>query len=707
MADIYSSSDYSDYYTTDYEEYESLNTYRREAEHFETPHGSLSEDDSDETTDTEDSNVAISGEEPEDLNAQIIDNENEPILDTQPRLIRRIEMFSDEEDLWEFDDGTIHQNPEVDSDDDSHNYSDEEPSQLTEQQLELIDEIDFTDDYTKSKIVTATCAYTLEENEQCIRCYKCRETYSADGLRENHTYHRPMERICCPTCKTPIETALLIRLLGKDETRALIEQQWDERIKTPIYEAYIDTLRLLHDANLIYPYGERLYIINLVRSVLSLINGHEMPVPIECPHKVQIKVLSLFDLSEKYRTQFDTNQTMTDARIKRILSNINETDLTRNHLQKLLCKPFNASSKTIITVIRIAKMISHTILCDHPVERDDLSLSVIYTSIIFDEWRNTRSLGINTPSEIIGMVYQQITETGTVTPSLVKLVSDHGYSIFKRHRTPLTVLLDTIVDALVPDVSKVQRKIINEIIKCGPSCNPFKGCPVRFLKSLSKGEVTCACGGPIISRVCLLCDQHYCDHCEEPINGFHHCSQDRLSSIAVINETTIKCPKCYSRIQKSEGCDHMYCTQCRCNFDWITGKLIKESEQTNDMYVNDLSSIEQDHIYYLRALIEEYESYIPSDIAYHKSALGHELSTIYAGIYDDSMGAPSIILRPHLNVILKNRIAKETIAALRPAVANAIQNTLDILSGTLNDYEADAIAERIVQRGIIALRDIL
>ena len=125
------------------------------------------------------------------------------------------------------------------------------------------------------------------------------------------------------------------------------------------------------------------------------------------------------------------------------------------------------------------------------------------------------------------------------------------------------------------------------------------------------------------------------------------------------------------------------------------------------MYVNNLSSNEQDHIYYLRTLIEDYESSIPSDIAYHKSALGHELSTIHAGIYDDSMGAPSIILRPHLNVILKNRIAKETIAALRPAVANAIQNTLDILSDTINDYEADAIAERIVQRGIIALRDIL
>jgi hypothetical protein len=709
----YSSSDdssmdrYSDSNT--YSEDEWLGTNPDHHRGFETPHGSLSEDEwIEESFSEENSNVATSGEQIDNLSEPITDNEDNGTQTVpRPRPVRRIEMFSDEEDLWEFDDGTVHDNQEGDTDDDSHNYGDEEPFQLTDQQLELIDEIDFTNDCTKSKIVTATCAYTLEENEQCICCHKCGDTYSAEGLIENHSYHLPMERLCCPTCKTPIETALLISLLGKDETLALIKQQWDERMTTPIYEAYIDTIRLLHDADLLHLQENRRCIINLVRWVLSLINGHEIPIPIECPHDIQAKVLSLFDLSEKYRAQFDTNQSLTEARIKKILANINEIDLTHDHLRKLLYKPFDISSRTIISVIRIAKMISYTILRDHPIERDDLLIFIDDTSIMFEGWRYEYSLRINTPSEIIGMVYQQITETGTVTHSLVKLISDRGYSIFKRHHTPLTVLLNAIIDALVPNASKVQRKIIDEILKCGTRYNPFTDCPVRFLKSLSKGEATCTCGGPIISHVCLLCDQHYCEHCEEPINGFHQCSQDKLSSIAAINNISIKCPKCYSRIQKSEGCDHMYCTQCHCNFDWITGKVIKESEQTNDMYVNELSTIERDYIYYIRALIEDYESYIPSDLAYHKSALGHELSAIHADIYDERKGTPSITLRPHLNTILKNRIAKETIAALRPAVANAIQNTLDILSGTLNDYEADAVAERIVQRGIIALRDFL
>ncbi len=716
-----SSMDYSDA-TTDSEEMERFNDYRREAaeedwigenpDHhrgFETPHGSLSEDESiEESFSEEDSNIATSGEQIDNLSEPITDDEeNDTQTVPRPRPVRRIEMFSDEEDMWEFDDGTVHQTPEGDSDDDSHNYSDPEQVTLTEEQYELIDNIDLTNEYTKSKIVTATCSYTLEDDKQCIRCYKCGETYSAEGLIENYSYHLPMERLCCPTCKTPIESALLIRLLGKDEVKSIIEKRWDEKLSMPIFEVYIDTLKLLHDAGMIYPSEEKLSIISAIRSVMLLMNRHERPIPIECPHKLQLEILSLFNITQMYRNRFDEDPDATKHRILRIPFNYDGTTLTYNNLRDLLYKTFEVASNAIIFVIRMAKMICNTILQNHPAECHDLLQEIDNATILFNGWRTVRNLSVNTPSEIIGMIYQQITETGTITPSLIKLINDRSYSIFKRHGKPLHVLLDTIIDALVPDATTVQRKMINEIIKCVPEYNPFKGCPIRFLKSLSKGESTCTCGGPIISHTCLLCDQHYCEHCEEPINETHQCSPDKLSTIKELHETTVKCPKCFVRIQKSEGCDHMYCTHCRSNFDWITGKLIKESEQTNDLYVNSLSSTEQEYIYYIRALIEDYEAYNMSDVAYHKSALCHELSLIHAGIYDGSLGAPALALSPHLNALLKYRIAKETIAALRPAVANAIQNTLDIFGDTLNDYEADAVAERIVQKGIVTLREIL
>lgn len=713
----YSTSDYSEYYSdsssSDNEEQEQTRTYKREAEqysdadehsYFSTPYGSLSEDGwSDVPSLSDDPSIATNGEQPDNLSDPATDTTQEQ---PRPRPVRRIEMFSDEEDMWEFDDGSIHRTPEGNSDEDSHDYSDIGESQLTDQQLEMIEAIDFTNDLTKSKIVTATCAYTLEDNKPCVRCYHCNETYSADGLLEHHSHELPTSRICCPTCHTPIESTIIKQLLGKDEAYSLIERRWYARLSSPIYTAYTDTLKLLHSAGVIYPQGEKMHLINTVRSLLSLINGHERPIPTECPRLLQRKTLALYNLTRQYIADFDSSPSITDKRIDRIPLPCEGSTLTESELQKLLYKPYSTASAAIIFVIRMANMVSYTILPDHILERLNLQIAIDNVSIRLEYWRRSLASTINTPSEIIGMVYQQITELGTITPSLSELISKRSYGIFKRHNTPLQLLLDAIIDALVPTATSVQRKIISEILNCESSHNPFKGCPIKFLQSLSKGEATCTCGGPIVAHACLLCDQHYCSHCEEAINGFHQCSPDKLSTINELRSTTVKCPKCHVRIQKSEGCDHMFCTHCHSNFDWSTGKLIHESEQTNDMYVDGLSSIEQDYIYYMRMLIEDYEMHLPTDPAYHKAVLCHELCLIHAGLYDESIGAPMLVLRPHLKYILKRRIAKESLSALRPTVANTIQNTLDILDDTINDYDADAIAERIVRRAINVLREV-
>ena len=713
----YSSSDYPEYYSesssSDREEQERTRAYRREAEqysdtddstHFSTPYGSLSEDGwSDVPPLSDDHSIATNGEQPENLNDPITDTPQEQ---PRPRPVRRIEMFSDEEDMWEFDDGSIHRTPEGNTDEDSDDYSDIGEAQLTDQQQEIIDAIDFTNDLTKSKIVIATCAYTLEDDQWCVRCYHCNETYSAAGLLEHHSHELPTSHISCPTCHTPIESALLKQLLGKDEAYSLIERRWYAKLSTPIYTAYIDTLKLLHSAGVIYPQGEKMHLINMVRSLLSLINGHERPIPAECPRPLQLKTLALYNLTRQYIADFDSSPTITDKRIDRIPLPCRGSTLTESELRNLLYRPYSTAAATITFVIRMAKMADHTLKPKCALDWLHLRDMISAVSIIFDNWRRSRKSTINTPSEIIGMVYQQITELGTVTQSLSELISTRGYGIFKRHNTPLHLLLDAVIDALVPTATDVQRKIISEILNCGPSCNPFKGCPINFLQSLSKGEATCDCGGPIIDYTCLLCNQRYCSHCEEAISGFHQCSQDKLSTINELRSTTVKCPKCYVRIQKSEGCDHMFCTHCHGNFDWSTGKLIHESEQTNDMYVNGLSPIEQDYIYYIRKLVEDYEAHTPTDITQHKAALCHELCLIHTGLYDESIGAPAIILRPHLKHILKRRIAKESLSALRPTVANTIQNTLDVLDDTINDYEADAIADRIVSRAISVLREI-
>ena len=248
---------------------------------------------------------------------------------------------------------------------------------------------------------------------------------------------------------------------------------------------------------------------------------------------------------------------------------------------------------------------------------------------------------------------------------------------------------------------------MNEIINCGDKKNSFIGCPIQFFKSLSTGESTCKCGGPIIDRVCILCGQQYCARCEEPSKPNHVCSHDKLLSLNTIRLTTVRCPKCHIRIEKSYGCDHMYCTQCKCNFDRASGKIIKESEQTNDIYLTSLSETESEYSYYINTLIAEYEKYAIKDINKYKSKLCYMLSTMRLGIFDENQWSQLMTLIESSHTMMLHKIAKETIAALRPAVANMIKNTIDILSETIDDYAADIIATRITQKGIIALRNLL
>jgi hypothetical protein len=37
-------------------------------------------------------------------------------------------------------------------------------------------------------------------------------------------------------------------------------------------------------------------------------------------------------------------------------------------------------------------------------------------------------------------------------------------------------------------------------------------------------------------------------------------------------------------VQKSQGCNHMFCTMCHTGFCYQTGKLLKDSEQTNTLF---------------------------------------------------------------------------------------------------------------------------
>jgi len=76
---------------------------------------------------------------------------------------------------------------------------------------------------------------------------------------------------------------------------------------------------------------------------------------------------------------------------------------------------------------------------------------------------------------------------------------------------------------------------------------------------------------------CGICEEWTCKDCLEVIgpdkNVEHVCKKENLESAKLIKKETRPCPKCATPIFKINGCDQMFCTQCKTPFSWNTGRI--------------------------------------------------------------------------------------------------------------------------------------
>ena len=83
------------------------------------------------------------------------------------------------------------------------------------------------------------------------------------------------------------------------------------------------------------------------------------------------------------------------------------------------------------------------------------------------------------------------------------------------------------------------------------------------------------CVGYVMSHdhKCGTCFTEYCSKCFQPKHSGTDCREEELQTAKLIRESSKPCPNCAVRIHKIEGCDQMWCTQCRTAFSWNTGRI--------------------------------------------------------------------------------------------------------------------------------------
>lgn len=89
--------------------------------------------------------------------------------------------------------------------------------------------------------------------------------------------------------------------------------------------------------------------------------------------------------------------------------------------------------------------------------------------------------------------------------------------------------------------------------------------------------------------ICGICNTKTCNKCHIPLTegqkiedgehkdgdqeNIHVCNKETVMSIKAINKETRSCPTCGIPIFKTEGCDQMWCIECKTAFSWITGEI--------------------------------------------------------------------------------------------------------------------------------------
>lgn len=99
---------------------------------------------------------------------------------------------------------------------------------------------------------------------------------------------------------------------------------------------------------------------------------------------------------------------------------------------------------------------------------------------------------------------------------------------------------------------------------------------------------------------CIICKKEHCVDCvcvKESNGSPHICDKAVLETLKSLNEETKKCPKCYTRIYKTHGCDHMNCTNCNTHFSWNTGIISNYGYNPNQPFRREEAGVAITNVY--------------------------------------------------------------------------------------------------------------
>ena len=145
--------------------------------------------------------------------------------------------------------------------------------------------------------------------------------------------------------------------------------------------------------------------------------------------------------------------------------------------------------------------------------------------------------------------YGQLTESDLKLKEILAQISEHR----------------TIIGQLYMEYDRVRREMDNK----GPSESK------KFVMQCQND----GCRGMLTTQYkCDICTKFTCPKCFLAIVGEkadHVCKQEDMDTVEELRKNTRPCPACGLRISKIDGCDQMWCIECKTAFSWSKGTVEK------------------------------------------------------------------------------------------------------------------------------------
>jgi hypothetical protein len=145
--------------------------------------------------------------------------------------------------------------------------------------------------------------------------------------------------------------------------------------------------------------------------------------------------------------------------------------------------------------------------------------------------------------------FGQLTESDLKLKEIMAQISEHR----------------TIIGQLYIEYDRVRREMDNK----GPSESK------KFVMQCQND----GCRGMLTTQYkCDICTKFTCPKCFLAIVGEkaeHVCKQEDMDTVEELRKNTRPCPSCGLRISKIDGCDQMWCIECKTAFSWAKGTVEK------------------------------------------------------------------------------------------------------------------------------------